>query len=155
PNGEPLSDLFSVPPIVVSPAPAQKRTDQLDRDLELLDRLTAENPDPNSYVGDLVTLAEDWQKGRASPLLLVRNIGYILSAVLKGDLAQFVDLQQIRRQVDQAIRTMVPARISRSYDLNLKLSNLGQLVMFEGKEGLPRPHPKGLPGTLVLHAAGI
>ncbi|MCP3399890.1 hypothetical protein [Bradyrhizobium sp. CCGB20] len=148
PNGQPLQDLFTIPPIKAG-------KDQLDRDLALLGRLTADNPDPNTYVVDLATLTEDWRSGNASPLLILRNIGYILTAVLKGDLAQFVDLHEIRRQVDQAIRTMVPARISRSYDLKLKMSNLGDLVRFDGKPGLPRPHPKGLPGTLVLHATGI
>jgi hypothetical protein len=56
---------------------------------------------------------------------------------------------------------MVPARVSRSFDLKIKVKDLGKLVLFEGKEanakalGLPKQHPKGIPLTLVLRATGV
>lgn len=159
PNGQPITDVFSVPPI------DRDGHDQLEQDIARLDRLTSATPTDayldNAYVGDLTALTEDWKNRNASPILLLRNIGYVLSAVLKGDLAQFVDLHQIRRQVDEAIRTMVPSRVSRSYDLKIKLRDIDDLVLFSDKTdaarkfGLPRPHPQGIPDTLVLRATGV
>lgn len=96
PNGQPITDIFKVPPIDDS------GKDQITLDIERLDRMTVAAPADayldNGYVGDLAALTEDWKSRNASPILLLRNIGYVLNAVLKGDLAQFVDLHQIRRQ---------------------------------------------------------
>jgi hypothetical protein len=158
PNGQPLQSLFTVPDT--------DGQDKLKRDIERVDRLanfpkTGTDADINTYVADLAALADDWTKGTAAPLVLLNNLRAVLAAVLKGDLAQFVDLHLIRQQVDQAIRTMVPARVNRSFDLKIKVKDLGKLVLFEGKEsnakalGLPKQHPKGIPLTLVLRATGV
>lgn len=56
---------------------------------------------------------------------------------------------------------MVPARVSRSYDLKIKLRDIDDLVLFSDKSdsarnlGLPKPHPQGIPETLVLRATGV
>ncbi len=159
PNGQPLQDLFAVPD--------GNGEDKLELDMKRVDRLAkfgAEadiNAAADIYVTDLMALADDWTKGTAAPLMLLSNLRAVLAAVLKGDLAQFVDLHLIRQQVDQAIRTMVPARVNRSFDLKIKVKDLGKLVLFEGKEpnasklGLPKQHPKGIPLTLVLRATGV
>jgi hypothetical protein len=159
PNGQAIADIFAVPPI------DENGHDQLEQDIARFDRLTSATPADayldNTYVGDLSALTEDWRNRTASPILLLRNIGYVLTAVLKGDLAQFVDLHQIRRQVDEAIRAMVPSRVSRSYDLKIKLRDIDDLVLFSDKTdgarklGLPKPHPQGIPETLVLRASGV
>jgi len=159
PNGQAVTDIFAVPPT------DKDGHDQLEQDIARLDLMTSATPADayldNAYVGDLAALTEDWRNRNASPILLVRNIGYVLNAVLKGDLTQFVDLHQIRRQVDEAIRAMVPSRVSRSYDLKIKLRDIDDLVLFSDKTGearklgLPKPHPQGIPETLVLRATGI
>lgn len=160
PNGQPLQDLFAVP--------GADGKDKLESDIKRVASLAefgagtdVTDAAIDSYVADLAALADDWTNGTAAPLVLLNNLRAVLAAVLKGDLAQFVDLNLIRQQVDQAIRTMVPARISRSFDLKIKVKDLGKLVLFEGKEanakalGLPKQHPKGIPLTLVLRATGI
>lgn len=113
----------------------------------------------SKYEDDLAALTGKWARREAAPILLLGGVTDVLAAILKGDLAQLVDLQEIRRQVDAAIRKMVPARISRSYDLKLKLPDEFKGMVFFGKtkkiEGLPRAHPAGLPSTLVLRATGV
>lgn len=160
PSGGPLADVFSVPPVDNPPS----KFDRLDREVELLKGLGNSNGavDEGEYINSVVGFVESWERRTASPIILLQNLRQILTAVLRGDLAQFVDLHQIRREVDEAIRKMVPARIKRSFDLKLKIGNLGKLLMFEDKGdetikslGLPKPHPRGLPGTLVLRANGV
>lgn len=145
-DGQPLGELFAVRPII------DATKDGLNLDIELLKRLETPPYNATSYVTDLTTFVEGWDQGKASPLILLRNLNRVLTAVLRGDLAQFVDLHQIRREIDAAIRTMVPARISRSFDMKLRLGNIPNLLRFDKPS---RPHPNGLPQTLVLRATGI
>ncbi|WP_289295604.1 hypothetical protein [uncultured Reyranella sp.] len=114
---------------------------------------------PLNYDTNLAALTDKWAKRAAAPILMLGSVADVLAAITKGASAQLLNLQQIRRQVDATIRKMVPARISRCYDLKLKLPDEFKGTVFFGKtgkiEGLPRPHPAGLPSTLVLRATGV
>jgi hypothetical protein len=153
-DGQPLSAI-----LVVGAANANNR-DQLDQEADLITRLAGAEPLNDKDLEALEQFARDWREGRAAPLVLARRLGDILRAVAKGEFSQFVDLNQIRREVDEAVRMMVPARISQSYDLKLKLMDLGRLLQFEGKTtnaklvGLPEQHSRGLAGHLLVRARG-
>ena len=80
-------------------------------------------------------LADAWATRDPAIVRLGRRIGDVLTAVLRGDLAQFVDLQAIRGEVEAAVRQMLPARIRRSYAFAMGLGDaLEQLIDFEGAD---------------------
>lgn len=153
PSGGPLADVFSVAPVDADPS----KLDRLDHETDQVMKLGSEAAiGDDEFINGVIGFVDTWSNRTASPIILFSNLRQVLTAVLRGDLAQFVDLNQIRREVDEAIRKMVPARIKRSFDLKLKIGNLGELLMFnDTKLGLPKPHPKGLPETLVLRANGV
>jgi hypothetical protein len=150
PDGRPLAGLFVVGDNTAKPGDIPQ--DQLTRDVADLAVLSKPPAglSTKEYVAKILAFTDAFEKQTASPVLLVRNLSLVLTAVLRGDISQFVDLKQVRREIDEAVRKMVPARISRSYDFNLGLGDVGELVSFDP----PRAHPKGLPGKLVLRASG-
>lgn len=146
-DGRSLGELFDVPPRNGGREGLQAEIDTL---AALAD--TAKPLPPAEYLKTVQDLAKTWSDGSAAPVVLARKLGDVLSAILRGDLAEFVDLEQVRREIEEAIRNMVPARVTRSYDMNLKLGkSLEPLITFSNGA----PHPLGAPETLVVHASGV
>jgi hypothetical protein len=106
---------------------------------------------PKDYIAHLLAVKAAWSGGDLALLRLGRNLTDVLLAVMRGDIAQFVDLEQARRQVDNAIRQLVPRRIVRSYGVKAKLTNVGELVIFNSQD----PHPEGDGLNLVIRASGV
>ncbi len=125
-------------------------TDRLAEELAQLQRLSANPASADAFVGDVFGLAQAWRSQDPALLRLAHNIGDVMTAVLRGDIAQFVDLRQIRDQVDQAIRQMVPSRIVRSYDLTMPLKPVTPI-----KFPAERPNPITGGADLVVRATGV
>lgn len=111
--------------------------------------------DARDLFANVTALADAWQRNEAAIVVLGRQISAILTAILRGDLAQIIDLQDIRRQMEAAIREMIPRRIARSYTLDAPIDQdkldkvLNKLI-----EILPDPNrPDDVP-ALRLTATG-
>lgn len=155
-EGRSLSDLLEVDPI-----DAKTGRDRLaeDTNIVLADLIKQPSIPPDQYIQSVNALAEGWLTRTSSPQILAQNITTIMTAVLRGDIAEFVDLAEVRKQVDEIIRKLVPARIKRSYSLPISLKDF-DFINFSGekKDGFekftPRSYPEGEPGKLILKAAG-
>jgi hypothetical protein len=103
-------------------------------------------------LADVEIVAAAWRSGEPAVVTISRNITTLFAAVLRGDLAAIVDLQDIRRQMESAIRDMVPRRIARSYVLDAPIAPgpaLGGLIEVE-----PEGFKGKLPPALRLTATG-
>jgi hypothetical protein len=91
--------------------------------------------DDQKTIEAAIALANLWS-GPDGPAVarIGRQIADLLDVVLRGDVAQFVDLQAIRSQIEAAVRQMVPTRIRRSYSFETALNDdkIKPLVTFEG-----------------------
>lgn len=104
----------------------------------------------------LKTLLGLWAAGNSAPLDLATRIFETLQRTVRGDIAQFVNFDRLRDDVESAVRQMVPARITRSYDFGVPLfealpSGTSNPLLVFGN----RVHPKGRPKELVLEATGV
>ncbi len=104
----------------------------------------------------LKLLLSQWANGKSAPLELATRIFETLRNTVRGDISQFVNFDRLREEVEIAVRQMVPARITRSYDFGVPLfealpsGSSNPLLTFGN-----RVHPKGRPKELVLEATGV
>ncbi|MBX9876209.1 MAG: hypothetical protein K2X84_15210, partial [Beijerinckiaceae bacterium] len=106
----------------------------------------------DSLPADVGVLATAWRKGEPAVVVIAREITKLFTLVLRGDLSAIVDLQEIRRQMESAIRDMVPRRITRSYTLVAPIDPgeaLGGLIDIE-----PKGFKGNVPPALRLTATG-
>lgn len=147
-GGSKFDDIFYVG------ARDEKTGDDLNRDSALLASWGSVK-DTDAFLATLQTFAAAWSNGDASPLRLIKSIERLLTAVLRGDISQFIDMQALKREVDAEIRKMVPAKVSQSYDLKLRLENVGSLIAFDKPQPpLPMHDPAAAAKMLVLRMRG-
>lgn len=90
--------------------------------------------DDRKKIEAAIALANLWS-GPDGPAVarIGQQIADLLDIVLRGDVAQFVDLQAIRSQIEAAVRQMIPTRVRRSYSFDTVLNDekIKPLVTFE------------------------
>jgi hypothetical protein len=119
---------------------------------KVLKSLSERAGDLDTRLQNTFRLVSMWRGGQQIAIFrLYRKISDVLTAALRGDIAQFVDMRRIREEVERALRDLIPARIRRSYDMDIPLKDLAPLVFFDPV----RTHELGKPKTLVVRVNGI
>jgi hypothetical protein len=74
-------------------------------------------------------LFNDWSVGKSSAELLVKRLGDAAAAVLSGDLKRIVDLDGVRRRIEEKLKELAPSRVIMTYDLHSELQPVGSFFL--------------------------
>ncbi|RWP58625.1 hypothetical protein [Mesorhizobium sp.] len=78
-------------------------------------------------------LFRDWSNGKSSVELLAKQLVAAATAVLSGDLKRIVDLEGVRRRIEEKLKELVPSRVALNYDMHCDLKDVGNF--FQAGEG--------------------
>lgn len=116
-------------------------------ELDALAAVFASN-DPGKFDAAVFKALSDlfklWSKNEGSTQRLVKQLADAAAAVLSGDLKRIVDLEGVRRRIEEKLKELVPARILLNYDMQAQL------------EDFPSSRPIFLPrpGSQITLSAG-
>lgn len=78
-------------------------------------------------------LLTDWSSQRSSVEMLTRQLTAAATAVLSGDLKRIVDLETVRRRIEEKLKELVPSRVVLNYDMRCDLTSVG--TFFKHRDG--------------------
>ena len=125
--------------------PPSQDTDALADERRLVDGIAAEVNDDAQFVSKVENLAQQWIPPNAPKLaVLGQQMQQAAVALLKGDVSQFIDVQAARAEVEKHIKSLVPSKISTSYDLAFPVGEgLPELLSFENPDQKLEIHAHG------------
>lgn len=88
----------------------------------------------NQILQELKLLVADWIQSRGSAQELVRQISDAAAAVLSGDLKRIVDLEGVRRRIEEKLLALVPAKVVLDYNMHCELQGAGPFQPEPGSE---------------------
>jgi hypothetical protein len=88
----------------------------------------------NQILQELKLLVADWIQSRGSAQELARQISDAAAAVLSGDLKRIVDLEGVRRRIEEKLLALVPAKIVLDYNMHCELQGAGPFQPEPGSE---------------------
>ncbi|WP_158673422.1 hypothetical protein [Bosea sp. FBZP-16] len=151
-----LVDVFQVAPVApFLPTNGEDKRDGMEIERAELASILAAGPKPAfspDAMRGILKLFHAYQQRHAAPLRLAENFTTIMQKFLRGDIAALVDFNLLRDEIEATLRSLVPVKITRSYDCDVELKvpdALQKLVEFR-----PVAHPEGKVGRLVLRAGG-
>ncbi|MDX1124782.1 hypothetical protein GOL24_10750 [Sinorhizobium medicae] len=86
-----------------------------------------------AILAQIPDLFKDWSSGTSSVELLAKQLVAAATAVLRGDLKRIVDLEGVRRRVEEKLKELVPSRIALNYDMRCDLQDVG--TFFKAGDG--------------------
>lgn len=95
----------------------------------------------------LMQFIDEWRQGRPTPVQITENVQELVAQILKGDLFAAIDFNDLRRQIEDYILSLVPTQIDMSYAYGVELgANVRKATM-----GIFAPGP----GSKLTIEAGI
>lgn len=114
--------------------------DALFREAELVGVLAATAVTPTvtaakaaAFFANLERLATRWHTQDPALGRFVAQVGEKLVQVLRGNLVAVIDIQAGRRLVEERIKSLIPAKVTTRFDLDVPLGDVGKLVQFPDK----------------------
>ncbi|ARP64332.1 hypothetical protein A9K65_013785 [Mesorhizobium sp. WSM1497] len=110
---------------LVKPADDEPENDYLAAERNQLQNIRdAFGTKPTEVLAQLPDLFKEWGEGKSSVRELADRLIAAATAVLAGDLKRIVDLEGIRRRIEEKLRELVPSRIALNYDMHCDLTKV-------------------------------
>ncbi|WP_271540902.1 hypothetical protein [Bradyrhizobium sp. CCBAU 45321] len=91
-------------------------------------KLASTDPLDDITLKSLAELFGAWGQSKSSAQVLGAQIADAAAAVASGDLKRLVDLESVRRRIEEKLKELVPAKVVLSYDLQCGLKEAGPFI---------------------------